>query len=98
ATVTSVQGRKLGWRSLSPSENAPGHSWHGSLGACSPLPRAREKVWWAVRGRIQILGVLPGVGKHCSFQSVLAWYWGGTLCVDVGRQRTLSARSLLRGE
>src|ERR1039457_2277678 len=53
----------------SQKQNAPGHSWHGSLGACSPLPRAREKVWWAVRGRNQILDLVPGIGKHHSVQS-----------------------------
>jgi hypothetical protein len=56
----------------SQKQNAPGHSWHGSLGACSPLPRAREKVWWAMRGRKNILGSLPGIGKHHSSSQVLA--------------------------
>src|ERR1035441_10981099 len=60
----------------SQKQNAPGHSWHGSLGACSPLPRAREKVWWAVRGRNQILDLVPRIGKHHSFSRVLAYYWG----------------------
>ena len=56
----------------SQKQNAPGHSWNDSLGACSPLPRAREKVWWAMRGRKKILGPSPNIGKHHSSSWVLA--------------------------
>ena len=68
----------------SQKQNAPGHSWNDSLGACSPLPRAREKVWWAVRGRNQILDLVPRIGKHHSFSRVLAYYWGTIPRVAVG--------------
>ena len=53
----------------SQKQSATGHGWHGSLLACNPLPRARERVWWAVRGRNQILRLLPDIDKHPSFQS-----------------------------